>query len=655
MEKMKMHSPDLTEQNVARIRELFPGCVTEVRDENGAVQLAVDFDLLRQELSASIVEGPDERYHLNWPGKREALLAANAPIAKTLRPCREESVDFDTTKNLFIEGDNLDALKLLQETYLGKVKMIYIDPPYNTGKDFIYKDNFAQSAEEYLKDSNQKDDEGNRLVTNTDSNGRFHSDWLSMMYPRLKLARNLLRDDGVIFISIDDNEVDNLRKICNEVFGENNFIAHLVWEGANKNDARQVGVSHEYSIVYAKDRSAVPRNWHIRKEGVSEALAEVARLKKIHGSDYSAASQDLAGWFRSMKAKPVFGLRRFRYIDARGAYKEDDPTAPGGRRFQLISPKTNEPIPLRRNRGWSFDQIEFNRLVEEGRISFVTPTSIMVRRYLHETDTLTPPSVFYQPTRSASERFASLLGPGVFNFPKDETIIAKFIEMATTSADDDCIIMDFFSGSATAAHAVMQLNAEDGGNRQFIMVQLPEVCDAKSEAFKAGYKTIAEISKERIRRAGKKILEGECHADWNKDTGFRVLKVDSSNMADVYYTPDALDKAKLDLFVDNIKSDRTAEDLLFQVLLDWGVDLSLPIEKKTLRGNTVFFVNAPPYDLIACFDNQQNIDEALIKELAQHKPLRAVFRDAGFQDDAAKINAAQIFAQLSPQTKVTAI
>lgn len=653
MEKMKMHSPNMTQENIARLRELFPGCVTEAQGKDGAVKLAVDFDQLRQELAESIVEGPQERYHLNWPGKREALLTANAPIAKTLRPCRDESVDFDTTKNLFIEGDNLDALKLLQETYLDKVKMIYIDPPYNTGKDFIYEDDFSSDTTSYLVRSNQIDESGERLVANTEANGRFHSDWLSMMYSRLRLARNLLSEDGVIFISIDDNEADNLRKLCGEIFGETNFIAQIVWEGANKNDARQVGVSHEYALVYAKNRNAVPRDWSIRKEGVDEVLAEVTRLKSLYGTNYDAASKDLAGWFRSMKAKPVFGLRRFRYIDDRGVYKEDDPTAPGGRRFQLINPKSGEPIPLRRNRGWSFDQNEFNRLVEEGRVSFVTPTSIMIRRYLHETDTLTPPSVFYQPARSASERLASLMGPGIFDFPKDETIISKFIEMATSGADDDCIVMDFFAGSATTAHAVFQLNAEDGKQRRFVLIQLPEACPKSSPAMEAGYRTIADVSKQRITRAANSFKSN----GWGGDGGFRVLKIDTSNLADVYYTPDTLDMATLDLFVENIKPDRTPEDLLFQVMLDWGVDLALPIAKEVVQGKEVFFVDGDDTDMVlaACFDANGGIDETFVKALAQRQPLRVVFRDAGFNSSAVKINVEQIFKLLSPATDVKCI
>lgn len=646
MEKLKMHSPNLTDANLARLRELFPGCVTEAKGEDGSLKLAVDFDQLRQELSDSLVEGPQERYHLNWPGKREALLTANASIAKTLRPVRDESVDFDSTKNLFIEGDNLDALKLLQETYLGKIKLIYIDPPYNTGNDFIYEDDFAETAQEYLLRSNQMDEEGNRLAANPIANGRFHSDWLTMIYPRLRLARNLLMEDGIIFVSIDDNEVDNLRKICGEVFGEGNFIAQIVWEGANKNDAKQVGVSHEYALIYAKNRTAVPKDWSIRKDGVDEALAEVGRLMSLYGADYESASEDLAGWFRAMKAKPVFGLRRFRYIDERGAYKEDDPTAPGGRRFQLFNPKTGEPIPLRRNRGWSFDQNEFNRLVEDGRVSFVTATSIMIRRYLHETDSLTPPSVFYQPARSASERLASLLGPGIFDFPKDETVISKFIEMATSKADDDCIVMDFFAGSATTAHAVFSLNAEDKKNRRFILVQLPEFCTATSPAAEAGFKTIADVSKERIRRAASVVSE----RGWKGDTGFRVLKIDTSNMADVYYTPDQVTQGDLLDTVDNIKPDRSAEDLLFQVMLDWGVDLALPIEKKVIQGRDVYFVDTNA--LAACFDKTGGIDDTFAKELAMHKPMRAVFRDAGFKGDDAKINIEQIFKLLSPSTEV---
>jgi len=646
-----MHTPDLTAQNIERVAELFPSCVVETRDEKGGLRRSIDFDQLRQELSSHIVEGPRERYHLDWPGKKEALLAANAPIAKTLRPCREESVNFDTTKNLFIEGDNLDALKILQEPLLGKVKMIFIDPPYNTGKDFIYEDDFSEKSSDFFRKSNQIDEVGNRLVVNSETNGRFHSDWLSMMYPRLRQAHNLLGDDGVIFISVDDCEVTNVRKICDEVFGEENFIAQIVWEGANKNDARQIGVSHEYVVLYARNRAAVPREWSIRKEGVEDVLTEVARLKKVHGEDYDAASSNLAGWFRAMKAKPAFGLRRFRYIDARGVYKEDDPTAPGGRRYELKNPRTGRVIPLRRNRGWGFDQDEFNRLVKEDRVSFISPESVMIKRYLHETDTLTPPSVFYQPARSASERLASLLGPDIFDFPKDELTLLGFIEMATSHCKDDAIIMDFFAGSGTTAHSVMQLNAEDSGKRRFVMVQLPEACSEKSGAYKSGYKNIAEIAKERIRRAGSKIKSENATNTPNLDIGFRVLKIDTSNMQDVFYAPDAVKQGDLMALADNIKSDRTPEDLLFQVLVDWGVDLSLPIASETIQGKKAFFVDGNA--LAACFD--ANISEDLVKELAKRKPLRAVFRDSSFENDSVKINVEQIFKLVSPETEVKSI
>jgi adenine-specific DNA-methyltransferase len=652
MEKLKMHSPDLSQENIAKIRDLFPGCVTEARDEaTGAVRLAVDFDHLRQELSDHIIEGPQERYRLDWPGKREALINANAPIAKTLRPAELESLEFARTKNQFIEGDNLEALKLLQGIYIGSVQMIYIDPPYNTGNDFVYHDKFAQGSEEYLISSNQKDEEGNRLIANLSGNGRFHSEWLSMMYPRLKIAKSLLRADGSIFVSIDDTEVAGLRHILDEIFGAENFVTEIVWEGANKNDARQIGVSHEYVLCYVKDKSATKTSWTMTKEGVDPVLREVERLKAVHGNDFEKASDELAGWFRAMKATPSFGLRRFRYIDERGAYKEDDPTAPGGRKFELKNPKTGNIIPLRPNRGWAFDQETFDKMVDEGRISFISPTSVMVRRYLHETDSQTPQSVFYQPARSASERLAKLIGGGYFDYPKDETVIQKFVDMAANGESDDVIVMDFFAGSSTTAHSVFLQNALDGKNRRFIMVQIPEPAGENSLARKAGWRTIAEISKERIRRAGAQILSSDCHPDWNRDVGFRVLKVDTSNMQDVYYRPDQTDQKDLLTAVDNIKPDRSAEDLLFQVLVDWGVDLTLPIKRETVQGKIVFFVDGNA--LVACFET--GVTEELVKELASREPLRVVFRDNGFVSDAVKINVEQVFRQISPGTDVKSI
>ncbi len=625
MEKLKMHTPDLTQDHIARIRELFPNCVTEARDESGKLKLAVDFDQLKQELSDSIVEGPQERYHLNWPGKREALLTANAPIAKTLRPVRKESVDFDTTKNLFIEGDNLEALKLLQETYLGKAKMIYIDPPYNTGSDFIYEDDFAEDSESYFERSNQKDEEGNRLIANMDTNGRFHSDWLSMMYPRLKLARNLLRDDGVIFISIDDNEVRNVRALCDEIYGGANFIAEIVWEKmyTTKNDAALVSVSHEYLVCYAKSIT-------------SSGIGLLPRTPEMDAR-YSNPDNDPRGpW----KAIPMY---------ADGERKNG--------RFVITSPtgKKHEP---QINSHWRYAERDVLNLIADNRISFgrTGDSQPNLKRFLSEVrDGVKAKTLWFHKevgsndTASREVRELFNLNRSPISFPKPTTLIHRILQLA--AHQQDAVILDFFSGSATTAHAVMEMNAEDGGKRRHIMVQLPEICDEKSEAYKAGYKTIAEIGKERIRRAGQKIFKGQCHEDWDKDIGFRVLKIDTSNMAEVYYTPDGVKQDDLLAAVDNIRPDRSPEDLLFQVLLDWGVDLTLPIAQKTVQDKTVFFVDGNA--LVACFD--MGITEELVKELAAEKPLRVVFRDNGFASDSVKINAEQIFKQISPGTDMKSI
>lgn len=622
MQKLKMHSPDMTQEHIARIRELFPNCVTEARGKDGSLRLSVDFDLLRQELSDSIVEGPQERYHLDWPGKREAMLAANAPIAKALRPCREESVDFDTTKNLFIEGDNLDALKLLQETYLGKVKMIYIDPPYNTGNDFIYNDDFAETSEAYLSRSNQKDEAGNRLVANPDSNGRFHSDWLSMMYPRLKLARNLLADDGVIFISCDDSENCNLKKLCDEVFGNKNFIDTLIWEKrySPQNAVQWFSESHDFILVYTKNK----------------ILWQPQLLERTQEMD-----------------------TRYKNIDndPRGPWKASDSTAQAGHatknQFYILTAPNGKKHHLPSGLCWRYTEETFKKLIKDNRVWFGKDGNNVpaIKKFLSEVKQGVACQTILKYTdvghsQEGKKELKELFPEGTpFDTPKPIRLLKRLI---TLSGKQNFISLDFFAGSATTAHAVMQLNAEDGGNRQFIMVQLPEACDAQSEAAKAGYSTIAEISKERIRRAGKKILEGDCHEGWNRDVGFRVLKVDTSNMADVFYTPDALQQNLLDLSTDNIKPGRTPEDLLFQVLLDWGVELTLPIRKESIQGKTVFFVDDNA--LVACFD--RGIDEALVRELAACAPLRVVFRDNGFVSDAVKINVEQIFRQLSPGTEV---
>ncbi|MDP1697903.1 MAG: site-specific DNA-methyltransferase [Xanthomonadaceae bacterium] len=680
MDKLKMHSPNLIHDNVARIRELFPDCVTEAKGEDGSVKLAVDFDQLRQALSDSLVEGPQERYQLNWPGKREALLTANAPIAKTLRPCREQSVDFDTTQNLFIEGDNLDALKLLQETYLGKVKLIYIDPPYNTGKDFIYKDDFAENSEEYLARSNQKDEYGNRLIANTESNGRMHSDWLTMMYSRLRLARNLLKDDGAIFISINHKEVANIRKIADDVFGEDNMLCLFAWRtDGNFDNQAKFKYCHEYVIAYAKQESAFPhplavdpstpedskifrpeiRNT-IVKNGPKNPPSEItlptgfpaafengsipARSDswpyireqiRVENHKLTRSAKVYSGWSSKELLEEFIGSKCQEIFDAKGQATV----------FEVTSTGAVEAVKVR------------------GEPS-------------HVISVLTG---FGGPQKATADLLE--LGVPFDDYPKPVGLIKYLSSMVR---DNDFIAVDFFSGSATTAHAILQLNAEDGGSRKFVMVQLPEPCEESTAAFKAGYTTIAEIGKDRIRRAGKKIVEGDAHEGWNKDIGFRVLKIDTSNMADVFYAPDAIKQDGLFDAVNNIKPDRTAEDLLFQVMLDWGVDISLPIgwEKwgevngewrkvkieeglaaSTAAGISPFTSHSSPFKeldvffadgdaLAACFDAHGGIDEAFVKELATHKPLRVVFRDAGFKDSAVKINVEQIFKLLSPATDV---
>ncbi|MBS0589815.1 MAG: site-specific DNA-methyltransferase [Proteobacteria bacterium] len=644
-------SADIVSANIAQLKALFPELVTEGKD--GA---AINVDVLKQLVGDKTVTEADEKYGLNWHGKRRARQLALTPSTGTLRPCPDESVDWDTTQNLMIEGDNLEVLKLLQKSYAGKVKLIYIDPPYNTGKDFVYPDNFQDSIKNYLELTGQVEG-GAKISSNTEASGRFHTDWLNLMLPRLTLARTLLREDGVLFISIDDVEVANLREACESVFGAENFVAELIWEGANKNDAKQIGIAHEYVLVYAKRREALPREWGLRKEGVELVLEEVERLKQKHGEDFDAASTELAGWFRAMKATPSFGLRRFRYIDKRGAYKEDDPTAPGGRRFDLRNPKNGKIIPLRRNRGWGFDQAEFNRLVDDGRISFVTESSIMVRRYLHETDSITPPSVFYQPARSASERLTKLMDSDVFDFPKDETIIAKFIEMVCPLSKTSDLVVDFFAGSGTSAHAVMNQNAFDDGNRRYVLVQLPEPLDPENtdQMAAAGYcdklgrpRNIAELTKERLRRAGAKIKAD--NPMFSGDTGFRVYKLDQSNIC-AWQPSGNLEQDLIDN-VEHILPHRSEADVLTELLLKLGLDLCVPIEQKTIAGKTVHSIGGGV--LIACLDPRIAEAEAepLALGIAQwHDALKpagdttCVFRDNAFANDVAKTNLAVILDQ----------
>ena len=626
-----MHSLNITEENIAKIAAIFPNCVTESHDDKGQLQKSIDFDLLHQELSDSIVDGPQERYQLNWPGKRDALLTANAPIAKTLRPCREESVDFDCTQNLFIEGDNLDALKLLQETYLGKVKMIYIDPPYNTGNDFIYEDDFAENADDYLIRSNQKDEAGNHLVANTDANGRFHSDWLSMMYSRVKLAKNLLSDHGAIFLSIADHEVHNLRAIMNEVFGADNFVATLIWQKvfSPKNSARHFSEDHDYILVYAKSAMI----W------TPTLLPRTAEME----ARYSNPDNDPRGAWTSgdLCARNFYG---------EGTYSV---TCPSERVIEGPPSGTY----------WRVSKSKLNKLNRENRIWWGEEGNNMPRlkRFLSEVKQGRVPQTLltYHEVGHSQEAKKELLArvsfsssDVVFDTPKPTRLMRRLLQVAT-QADGPCVVLDFFAGTGTLQDAVFQQNAEDGGERQCILVQFPEVLvDAKTED---SLQTIADISKERIRRAGQKIKAD--HADKegikNLDIGFRVLKVDSSNMKDIYYAPDAIEQTLLSGLDDNIKEDRSSEDLLFQVLLDWGVDLTLPINREHISGHEVFFVDNNA--LAACFVKDGEIREAFIKELAKRKPLRVVFRDAGFAGDDVKLNVEQIFKLMSPHTEVKTI
>lgn len=656
MNKMKFESPDLTAQNIDRIAALFPNCITEMLDEEHSTpekkvyKRAVNFELLKQILSPDVVDG-DEAYEFTWVGKKAAIVEANKPIRKTLRPCVAESKDWDTTENLYIEGDNLEVLKLLQESYLGKVKMIYIDPPYNTGNDFIYADDFMRSQEEENEQMGMYDEDENRLFKNTDTNGRFHSDWCSMIYSRLMLARNLLTEDGVIFISIDDNEVTNLRRVCNEVLGEGNFIAQFIWQSRQNKDNRNisgVSIDHEYIICYSKQCGQ-------RTFRGTERKTEL----------YNNPDDDPRGPWTSAN---MVGL----------ATKDARPNL----HYDLINPYDgiNYGCPTK---GWRYDRNTMKRLIEENRIIWPdSPTGRPRKKsFLFELSDNLPgySSVFSSGvyTNTATKELASIFDGYLFDFPKPVEIIRQLIQQVTAPED---IILDFFSGSATTAHAVMQLNAEDGGHRKFIMVQLPEKCDEESEAYKAGYKNICEIGKERIRRAGEKIQEARLEAialskhEWDQtcyyvehqeecdrlghlpdeyfekehppiDTGFRVLKLDNTNMKDVYYAPDDYDQGMLAGLESNIKDDRTDLDLLFGCLIDWGLPLSLPYKSEQLGGCTVHTYNDG--DLIACFD--ANIPESVVKEIAQRKPLRAVFRDSGFASSPEKINVFEIFKLYMPE------
>lgn len=615
-DKLDLASPDLVEENIERIGELFPNCVTE-----SAEGKAIDFDLLRQELSHIVVEGNKERYRLEWPGKREAIVTANLPTTKTLRPVREDSVDFDNTENLYIEGDNLEVLKLLQESYLGKIKMIYIDPPYNTGNDFVYKDNFSKDSQEELVESGQKDEYKQRLITNPETAGRYHSDWLSMMYPRLKLARNLLTDDGLIFISMDDIEIHNLRKLCDNIFGNDNFVSNFIWEKrTNRENRKAVSYRHDNILCYRK------------KAREEKALFQLPMNEKAL-ANYKNPDND-----------------------PRGAWKSDPATAQAGHAtksqfYALIAPngKLHE---LQSGRCWLFTEPTMKEAIEDNRIWFGKGGNGVprVKTYLHAKERgLTPETIIFAKDAGTNESAKNDLkklfnDKAVFETPKPTNLIKVLAQIGCKEG----IVLDFFAGSSVLADSLLELNAEDGGNRKFVQVQLPEVTDEKSEAYKAGYKNICEIGKERIRRAAKKIKD-ETGSDI--DYGFRVYRLDESNMQEVYYKPQDYAQGQLDMLADNVKPDRTADDLLAQVMLDWGLPLSLKIEQAVISGKQVFKV--AENSLYACFDT--GIDEDFAKAIAEDAPLRVVFKDSGFKNDTAKTNVKQLLKQLSPETDMKVI
>ena len=660
-----MQTSNKADENFKKLAVMFPNAVTETIDENGEVVRAIDKDVLMQEISCKVVDGNEERYQFTWPDKKKSVLLANAPINKTLRPCREESVDFDNTENLYIEGDNLEVLKLLQETYLGKIKMIYIDPPYNTGNDFVYEDDFAISMSEYLANSGQYDEVGNQLVQNTENNGRFHTDWLNMLYPRLKIAKNLLAEDGAIFISIDENEVNTLKNICDEIFGRSNFIAELIWAAGRKNDSKYISVSHEYILCYFRNSDYIKENkivWREKKQGLNDIYAEYELLKRTYGNDYEQMTKELKRWYKNLPdGHPAKDHSHYNRIDDKGIFFPDNISWPGGGgpKYEILHPVTHKAVKIP-SRGWLTNEKTMKIWIQQGRVEFGKDENCVptLKSYLRDREYTVPYSVFYKDGRAASKRLATLLGDKVFENPKDEEIIERLIEFCGVSEGD--YILDFFSGSATTAHAIFLANVEQEMNRHFILVQLPEEISEKNATSEKSKKvarnamalcddlgvkhTICEIGKERIRRAAKKIAEENPEAKF--DGGFRVLKCDSSNMKNVYYNPAEYEPSLFTSLEDNIKEDRTSEDLLFQVMLDLGVLLSSKIKETTIARKRVF--NVEDNYLIACFDD--NVTEEAITEIAKQKPYYFVMRDSSMANDSVATNFEQIFATYSPDT-----
>lgn len=647
MEHMKFETPDMVAGNIEKIGALFPAAITEMRGEDGQIKKGINFEVLKQLLSRDVVDG-DECYEFTWVGKKAAIAEAARPITKTLRPVKEDSRDWDTTQNLYIEGDNLEVLKILQESYLGKVKMIYIDPPYNTGHDFIYRDRFQRSQQEENEQMGMYDEEENQMFENTESNGRFHSDWCSYIYRPLILSKNLLSQNGVIFISIDDHEYENLKRICDDTFGASNYIATIIRNtNSSKNQSLFVSVSHEYCIVYAKDIESLKQKyadnkWSVPKNNVDEYVKKVKYLK-----DQGLSEAEITEELKELTKYPRFiDFTNYWYFDERGLYRKGDlGGVKNGNMTPLYNPLTGNEDPVPPG-GFRFNPEKLAKLVKENRIHFHTDGSLpTIKRYLHENLGQRPKSIMSDDQRPDHSMMQE------FNTPFDNPKQLAFIKRIISIADHDSIILDFFSGSATTAHAVMQLNAEDGGHRKFIMVQWPELCAEGTEAANAGYKNICEIGKERIRRARDKIKADNPQGTQDLDTGFRVFRVDSSNMKDVYYQPDELDQQSMFDLVSNIKDDRTDLDLLYACLLDWGVEIHLPHSSTDLDGCTVH--NVDNGALMACFS--PNVPRSVVEYMAKQQPLRAVFRDSAFASDDAKINVTEIFKNLSPDTKVKVI
>lgn len=647
MDKMRMESIDMTKQNIEKIGDLFPNCITETKDADGKPKKAINFDLLRQMLSGDVIEG-DEAYEFTWGGKKAAIVEANKPIRKTLRPCKEESVNWDSTENLYIEGDNLEVLKLLQESYLGKVKMIYIDPPYNTGNDFIYRDDFKQSSAEYDEDSGVYDEDGNRMFKNTDTNGRFHSDWCSMIYSRLMLARNLLTDDGVIFVSIDDNEVDDLMKIANDVFGKDNFLAcfpRVTKKAGKTTDA--IAKNHDYILAYSKSASPtlfLPSHTDEGFRFSDEYETQRGKYKLNQTLDYDSLQySDSLDYPITVEGETFYpGQSYEKYLDRKNGNHARADWAWRWSKDLFDFGYENGFIVIKKYDGYSriytktYQNCKIAKTASGFTIEYIQRTKAISTLEFVENE---------YSNDNSKKNLTSLFESSVFDYSKP-TALLKTLAQYSSTADD--IVMDFFSGSATTAHAVMQLNAEDGGHRKFIMVQLPEKCNEASEAYKAGYKNICEIGKERIRRAGDKIKSENPMTTQDLDIGFRVLKLDDTNMKEVYYAPADYEQNLLDMMESNIKEDRTDLDLLFGCLLEWGLPLSLPYQSEDIEGCTVHNYNDG--DLIACFD--ENIPDSVIKTIAKRQPLRAVFRDSSFSGSPAKINVTQIFKELAPNTSV---